>query len=209
MPFVRTNGAGDSNCTYKYHKCIIGVDQSYSRTGISISVDNKLKKVTSVDFKLVKTKYAKRKLLQEKLRKAIESCLKKYRSEEIAVVHERVRTFTSGADLRPDVIKAHTQLALYICDTATEYGIGTWSVDTRAWKSAVLGTAKPSVEIFPGVNNPQKILAVKKVIELGFKDSIENHKYRQHTVFYDDDAADSACISLYPFTQRPKLKREL
>ena len=30
-----------------YKKCIIGIDQSYTRTGISIAVDGELKKVTS------------------------------------------------------------------------------------------------------------------------------------------------------------------
>ena len=56
---------GDSK--YEPKECVIGIDQSYTRTGISIAVNGKLKKVTSVDFKGTTTKTAKRLLLQEKL----------------------------------------------------------------------------------------------------------------------------------------------
>ena len=126
--FVRTNGKADSN--FKKRRCIIGIDQSYAKAGISIAVDGKLKKVTSIDMKYITTKRAKRLELKKVLRKALNKCLLKFDANEIAVIHERVRTFTAGAELRPDVIKAHTQLAVYICDTAAEFDVETFSVDT-------------------------------------------------------------------------------
>lgn len=207
MPFKRTNGKADS--PYKYRPCVIAVDQSYARSGIAIAVDGILKVVTSVDFKLVKTKTAKRLLLKEKVEQAIKTCLKKFEPDEIVVLCERVRTFTASNEIRPEVIKSHGALVAYIVDTAAQYGIEVWSSDTRAWKTGVLGTSKPSFEPIQGVTNPQKYGAVHKMIELGFDAAIRRYKGVQRTVWtYDDDAADAGCIALYAFTLRPKLKRE-
>ena len=92
------------NRQYQGQKCIIGLDQSYKRTGISIAVNGKLKKVSSINFQHVKTKTEKRLLLAKTLEKAIKSCLKKYPPEDIAIICERIRTYTAGHDLRPDCI---------------------------------------------------------------------------------------------------------
>lgn len=207
MPFKRTNGNGDSK--FKPKPCIIGIDQSYSRTGISIAVEGKLKIVSSIDFKNVQTKTAKRLLLQERLRQAIKSCMKKFSIVEIAVICERLRTFTAGDEIRPSVIKPGAAMIAYIVDTAMEYDIETWSVDTRAWKSAILGSSKPIFEPIEGVKDPQKFGSVRKVIELGFEESLR--RCRKNGVFYcyDDDAADSACIALYGFVSRPALLKEV
>lgn len=207
MAFKRTNGKGDS----KYIKvpCVIGLDQSYTRTGLSIAVNGKLKKVTSIDFKNVKTKTAKRLLLQDKLRAAIKACMKHYSPSEISVVCERLRTFTAGSDLRPDVIKPGAAMIAYIVDTAWEFNIETWSSDTRAWKSAVLGSSKPIFEPIVGVKDPQKFGSVRKIIDLGFEESIRLCRNNNAFYAYDDDAADSGCIALYAFTSRPKLQKEI
>ena len=37
-------------CKMKYKTIVIGIDQSYNRTGVSISADGKLLKVKSIDF---------------------------------------------------------------------------------------------------------------------------------------------------------------
>lgn len=207
MGFKRTTGAGDWT-SYKKVPCVIGIDQSYTRTGIAICVNGKLKKITSIDFKYIKTKTGKRFKLQEVLKKAIESCLKKFKPEEINIICERIRTFTGTDEIRPDVIKSHAQLIAYIVDTAFVYGIQTYSVDTRAWKSGVLGTCKPLIEAFEGVKDPKKIREVKYIISLGFEDQIVNYKNNQKKKYYDDDAADAACIALYGFVRVPKCKKE-
>lgn len=205
--FVRTNGKGDYK--YSYHPCVIGLDQSYSRTGISIAVNGKLKKVTSVDFKGINSKTEKRLLLHEKEQRAIETCLKKFAPIEIVVVCERLRLFTQGDDIRPNVIKPGAAMIAYIVDAAYEYGIETYSVDTRAWKSAILGSSKPIFEPIEGVKNPQKFGSVRKVIDLGFEESIRKCRGNGAFFAYDDDAADSACIALYPFIDRPALLKEV
>lgn len=183
---------------FKQRKCIIGVDQSYVRTGISIAVDGKLKKVTSINFKNYKDKTPKRDLLRTKLTSCVNKCISKYGKENVCIICERIRTFTSSTDIRPTVIKAAAALTSVIVDVGYHLGIETYSVDTRAWKCAVLGTSKMA-EPIEGVKNPNKFGSVRKVIELGFEDSIWIKGRKKGTFSYDDDAADSACIALYPF----------
>lgn len=196
---------------YKGQPVIIGVDQSYTRTGISIVVNGKLKKVTSINFKCVKTKTEKRLLLSRKIEQAIQSCLKHYPPSEICVVCERIRTFTSGFDIRPDYLKTTGALIASFVDTAYKYNIYTYSIDTRAWKAAVLGSSKPTGEPIEGVTNPQKFASVRYVINLGFEKELQKIQGRggKSHITLDDDAADSACIALSPFyANKDKFQRE-
>ena len=206
--------SGQGMTRYKRKPCVIGLDQSYSRCGISIAVEGKLKKVSSIKFKNCHSKSDKRRELQRVLRKAIQSCLKNFDPKDIIVICERLRLFsTNGGNstIRPNVIKPAAAMISYIVDTADEFGIEVWSVDTRAWKSEVLGDSRPVFEPIEGVSNPQKFGSVRKVIDLGFRESLEIKRGngRGSTVTLDDDAADSACIALYGNCLRPKLKREL
>lgn len=189
------------NRQYQGQKCIIGLDQSYKRTGISIAVNGKLKKVSSINFQHVKTKTEKRLLLAKTLEKAIKSCLKKYPPENIAIVCERIRTYTKGFDLRPDYLKTTGALIAYIVDTGYKYGITTYSIDTRAWKSAVLGSSKPIFPPVEGVKDPQKFGSVAYVIKLGFEENLRS-KSNRNKYYMDDDMADGACIALSPFRAR-------
>ena len=195
-------GRGRRN-TFEEVPCIIGIDQSYTRTGISIATKGKPRNAFSIDFKGVKTKTQKRLLLQSTLRKVIETCLKKYDSSEVTIIAERIRTFTESDSLRVDVIKAHSALMAYIVDTAAEYGIKVYSVDTRAWKSRVLGTSKPIFEPLEGVENPQKFGSVRKAIKLGFGEQMKVKSCKTRSFRYDDDMADAICISLYGFSGYP------
>lgn len=193
---------------YKRKKCVIGIDQSYKRTGISIAVDGEIKKISYIDFKNVKTKSAKRIKLRKTLKKAILICIKKY-GDDVSIIFERIRTFTQRDILNPGYIKDTGALCSVIIDTAFEFGLEAWSADTRAWKNGVLGTSKPCVEPFPGVKDPRKILEVKYIIGLGFEEEITLRRGNNHFfVGYNDDAADSACIALYGFVDKPKLKKE-
>lgn len=192
--------------TFVETPCIIGIDQSYSRTGITIAVNGKVKKCFSIDFKYVKTKTEKRFLLQSKLKKIIESCLKHYKPEEITIIAERIRTYTAGEDLRPSVMKPFAAMMAYIVDTGYMYGIKTYSVDTRAWKNRVLGSSKPIFEPLEGVKDPQKFGSVRKAIELGLKEEISIYSDRAGGFSsYNDDMADSICIALYGFSGQPYL----
>lgn len=192
-----------------YKKCVIGIDQSYKRAGISIAVDGELKKVTSVNLTKILTKTMKRRTVNEKVRKCIELCVKKYGSDNVGIICERVRTITNGFEIRPNVIKPSAAMVANIVDVAYDYGISVWSVDTRAWKSAILGTSKPVFEPIEGVSNIQKFGSVRRVIELGFYDSLVREGRHGAHYTLDDDAADSACIALYGFVRNKKLIKEV
>lgn len=206
--------------------CVIAVDQSYTRTGLAICVNGKVRKAASI--RLINVKYAsvKRRMVAELLTKAIKTCLKHYVPEQIVVVVERIRTFTTpynaskpvgvagGADrdklyspqLRPALIKSHAALIGRIVDTAFDFGIKVYSVDTRAWKARVLGSSKPQVIPTPGVKNPEKIASVRKALELGFEEQMRVVSGNQKAFrSYDDDMADAICMSLYPFSGYPYL----
>ena len=187
--------------------CVISLDQSYTRCGMAIAVNGKLKKVTSIKYKKVKTKTEKRRMVNGYLTKAINSCLKHYRPEQVIIICERLRLF-SQKQIRPNVIIPSAALIATIVDTAFDYGIPVYSVDTRAWKSAVLGSSKAIFEPIQGVENPQKFGSVRKAITLGFEEQITIRNSIGRFKEYDDDAADAACIALYGFTHRPMLKKE-
>lgn len=190
--------------SYKEVPCVIGIDQSYTRTGISICVKGKLKKVSSIDFKGLYSKTEKRLEVKRVLTNAIETCLHHFNRDEIVVIVERIRTFTSSRDLRPDFMKAQGALIAYIVDTAAMYGIKVYSVDTRCWKSRVLGTSKPVFEPIRGVKDPQKFGSVRKIISLGFLESLQVRRGGKNGVIaLNDDAADSACIALYGNSGEP------
>lgn len=199
----KSNSRNAQRNTFTETPCIIGLDQSYTRTGIAISVKGKVKVVKSVEFKSIKTKTMKREYIKKVLNSAIDTCLKKFTPEEITVICERVRTFTDSDSLRPAVIKAHSAMVATITDTAYLRGIKCYSVDTRAWKNAVLGDARPLVIPYPGVKDPKKIREIKYCVEQLGLDEVISYMSPKLGKLYNDDMADAVCISLYPFTGYP------
>ncbi len=170
---------------------MIGIDQSYTRTGISIAADNKLLKVSSLAYKDCKTKTDKRKALAELLKIILNKLQGK--SEKIIIMCERVRTF-SGREkqfISTDYIKATGALIAVIVDTAAEYGIPVYSVATNSWKAQIVGKARAE----DGKDKKRETLDF--INKLGFN--------------VNDDAADSACIALYWFLpdKKKKIKLEL
>lgn len=186
--------------------CIIALDQSYKRTGIAVCTKGKVRLVKSLDFKGMKSHTERRFHVQKVLSKIIQSCLKRYQPNEICILVERVRTFTGSDNLRPPVIKAQAALIAYIVDTGYIYNIKTFSVDTRAWKSKVLGDSRPIFPPIEGVKNPQKFGSVRKAIELGFKQELSVYRGKvaeKNFSSYNDDLADAICMSLYTFCKPP------
>lgn len=196
---------GDNTGKNRFDKvpCVIGIDQSYSNTGLAIIVNGRIKKLSKINFKGCKTKTDKRDRMETTLLKVIQSCRKHFEQNEIVIFVERIRTFTSGDELRPGVIKPHAALIAKVVDTAYHCGIKVYSVDTRCWKNAVLGTAKPAGFPYPGCDNPKKIREVKYICELGFAKEMEIYSQKKNEIRYDDDMADAACIGLYGFTPGP------
>ena len=199
----------------KYKYVCIGIDQSYANTGISISADGVLKKVTSVELYSFGTNYEKRTVLRSTLSDVVE-CMVRQASNVVCVI-ERIRLMSKGF-LNINYIKSIGALNALIADVMAEYGVKTYSVDTRCWKAQVVGTSKPEKNEY---NVPEeKWPTIKWVERQGFKSKIINKVDGKKTkgtfigsdgikYMYNNDAADSAAISMFWFkVDKKKLEEE-
>ena len=208
----------DKQCKqhYKYQKVIIGIDQSYNNTGISIAADRKLVKVRSLQLSNYKTNSDKRRALATTLDGLLRAVCPKGR--EVICIIERIRLRSQGF-LNIDYIKSIGALNSIIVDKCHEYCVPVYSVDTRCWKAQVIGTSKPQKN---GYGVPEeKWPTVNWVCENGFEESIlidmtgsrknkgtfteeDGKKY-----MYNNDAADSAGIAMFGFVgDQDKLQEE-
>ena len=192
----------------KYNKIVIGIDQSYKNTGISIAADGKLKNISNIRLDGFKNNPERRNILKSKLDKVFEKYFllaDKY-GAEIEIIIERIRLQSDGF-LNFDYIKSIGALNSIIIDCAYKYGIEVFSVDTRSWKSQVIGTSKPRNNKY-GID-PKKWPTILWIISQGLENKIKrpvsNRKKKgvitknSERFTYDDDAADSAGIALYGF----------
>ena len=199
----------------KYSELCIGIDQSYDNTGISIAADGKLIKVKSKWLDHYKSNSEKRQALRETLDKVLISATRN--ANNIVCILERIRLQSRGF-VNIDYIKSIGALNAIITDKCHEYGIKVYSVDTRCWKSQVIGTSKPKSNKF-GVPD-EKWPTVQWVIKSGFESSIlvdMSETRKTKGVFerdgikymYNNDASDSAGIAMFWFVgDRTKLKEE-
>lgn len=206
----------DKQCKqqYKYKKVVIGIDQSYNNTGISIAADGKLVKVRSIQLDLYKTNSDKRRALASKLDGLLSSVALK--AKEVICIIERIRLRSQGF-LNIDYIKSIGALNSIIVDKCNAYNVPVYSVDTRCWKAQVIGTCKPMPNKF-GVPE-EKWPTVRWLIKQGWEDSIlipiEGRKTKGTFVIdgqkymYNNDAADSAGIAMFGFIgDQDKLQME-
>lgn len=199
-------GCEDKLCKkqYKYQKVVIGIDQSYNNTGISIAADGKLVKVRSIQMEKIKTNSDKRRALAETLDGLLKAVCSK--AKDVVCIIERIRLRSQGF-LNIDYIKSIGALNSIIVDKCHEYCVPVYSVDTRCWKSQVIGTSKPMSNKF-GVPE-EKWPTVKWLLKQGWEDSIlikvEGRKSKGTFVrdgqkyMYNNDAADSAGIAMFGF----------
>lgn len=190
----------------KYKKVVIGIDQSYQNTGISIAADGKLLKVTNKEFKGTLANSEKRK----QLAKVLINILNKVpqRATECIIICERIRTF-SGGFISTDYIKAMGALIATIVDTAHDYGVEVYSVDTRCWKSTIVGTSKGiKVKVPDKKKGGYKYVEDKKLPAIKFINGLGFHPVKGNGE-PDDDACDSACMALYGFSPKEAQKLKL
>lgn len=201
----------------QYKQIVIGVDQSYQNTGVSISADGRLLDVKSINLRNIKTNTEKRRVIARRINSLVIKCVPK--AEKIVCIVEKARIHGGETSfINVDAIKAMGALTAVIVDQCTAYNIPVYSVDTRAWKSQVVGTSKPEKNAY-GVPD-KKWPTVRWLCSLGFENKIlidmsntrqtkgifmdGNKKYK-----YNDDAADSAGICMYWwYGSRDKLKVE-
>lgn len=205
----------DKMSTIKYNTISIGIDQSYQNTGVSISADGKLLLVRSIHLDKYKTNSERRKHLREYLANMVYKIKPKGRNIRCTI--ERIRLRSQGF-INIDYIKSIGALNSVIVDVMSTFGIDVYSVDTRCWKAQVVGTSKPMSNKF-GVPD-EKWPTVKFICDQGFSDSLlidMSGSRKEKGTFeidgkkfmYNNDAADSAAISLFIFTgDKDKLKIE-
>lgn len=200
-------------------KIVIGIDQSYKRTGITVIKD---KEVTGMEYLSgVKISHASfRKQLRERLSELLQEFILN-EVEEVIVIFERIRLL-SGGKLSQIYIQATGALCGSIIEAAEDFNVPVYSVDARAWKSAIVGTSKPkenrygippekyptilylkkNTNLFKNIIEPYNGRATKGIITV-----VENGKrYRARVI---DDIADSYCIAMYGFLPEGKQKLKL
>lgn len=189
---------------YKYKKVVIGIDQSYNNTGISIAADGKLLKVKSIKLDKIESNSEKRRVLANKLNSLLKAVYPK--AKEVICIIERIRLRSQGF-LNIDYIKSIGALNSVIVDKCDKFNVPVYSVDTRCWKAQVIGTSKPMTNKF-GVPE-EKWPTVKWLIKQGWEKDllikIEGRKTKGTFVkdgqkyMYNNDAADSAAIAMFGF----------
>lgn len=202
----------------RYKKIVIGVDQSYTATGISVIADGKPLLVNSLDFKGCKSPSEKR----ECVRNVIDKLCKKatQQAKYVVIYVERIRTVNVGANaggrqrrgfgagtMNISFIKKSAALLAVITDAAYNYGIDVYSVDTRSWKSKVVGNSKARKTKNGRDTKSETVEFVQKKYGI---DLFKRFKRGTNEAIYDDDAADSCCIGLYGFINNDlqKLQKE-
>lgn len=201
-----------------YKTVCIGIDQSYSNTGISVAADGKLLDIKSIRLNKFKAHSARRAALKSKLGSLIAAVAPK--SEEVVCIVERARIHGGGdkSFINLDAILTAGVLASTVVDVCDPYGIPVYSVDTRSWKAQVVGTSKPQSNKY-GVPS-EKWPTVRWVCRQGMENKIllpvHNPRKNKGTFVrggqkyqYNHDAADSAGLAMYWFRgSRDMLKLE-
>lgn len=176
-----------------------------------------MKDIKSVQLDKYKSNSERRGVLRTKLEHLINVVADK--TDNIVCVCEKARLHGGPTSfINIDAIKAMGALTATIVDVCAKYGIEVYSVDTRCWKSQVVGTSKPQANKY-GVPE-EKWPTVKWVIGKGFEKCIlidvSGSKKTKGTfvrdgkkLMYNNDAADSAGIAMfYVVGDRDKLQLE-
>lgn len=200
-------------------KVVIGIDQSYTRTGITVLENKSIVEMLSIGYKDCKNNSEKRVYLENTLSELMVSV----NSHNPLVITERIRLRSQGF-LSESYIKSTGALIATIIDFFHYYNeIPVYSVDTRSWKSQIVGNSKPLNNPY-GIN-PEKYRTILYMRDRGLLRHItEEYKGRGEKgviwanrtlvdgkkekvrVKINDDLADSYCIAMYGFLPKNKQK---
>lgn len=199
----------------KYKLSCVGIDQSYKRTGISVSCDGTLKLVRSYDLHKM-SKHDARMKIAKQADTAVKSALSK--SEHVVVLLERIRLFSQQFISMPYILSmgmmngaVYDDLAYNFQEYIESGQLEIMTVETRAWKKAVVGTTKGAANDYGVPENKWPSVMWLSDHYPQLEDSfLHKSKSKKKTKSnfeidgcfyeYDDDAVDSACISLFPFS---------
>ena len=198
---------------------VIGIDQSYKRTGLSLSYKGKLVDYFTISPEFLSDIELKRKyianIIYQWLQKSVSEG--KLEPQKTICLFESIRMFSRGF-LNMDYILKTGALITNIADIMSEFTINCYSIDTRAWKAAVVGTSKPQENKYK--INPAKwptILYCKNILQIEYdKMLIPEKRHKAGTIrvkkqlySVNDDLCDAICISLYPFKGNAKNMKKL
>lgn len=208
-------------------KVVIGIDQSYTRTGITVLCNKEIFEMYNIDYAGYKTNTDKRAILKLKLAGIIEQIVVELDApDDITIITERIRLRSQGF-LSENYIKSTGALVAVIVDVADEYHIPVYSVDTRSFKSQIVGSSKPLNNPY-GIN-PEKYPTILYMRRKGLlhwiaeeyegrgekgviwaNRTLTDGKKEKVRVKINDDLADSYCIAMYGFLpeNKQKLKEE-
>lgn len=175
----------------------IGLDQSYTDTGIAVVQDGKVLFAGHENFEGCKLRYDKRKRLVKRLEKLIDKCKSK---GDVLVTIEAVRLFSgSSPHISVNYIFGTCALVGAIADCCITKNVPITWVETRSWKKGVLGSSKPLQKLLEGVKDKNKIASILYCINLGLKEKI-SYKVQQGKnkgqIRYNDNIADAICIAM-------------
>ena len=202
------------------NKIVIGIDQSYTRTGFTVLIDKKIFSMKSINFDGCMTNTAKRSAMKsyiDEMMEQLELSGYDFQVDEYVVITERIRLRSQGF-LSEAYINSTGALIATIIDAFADYNIPVYSVDTRSWKSQIVGNSKPLDNPY-GIN-PEKYRTIVYLKELGLlKYIVEEYKGRgtkgvinvkiegsKVPCKINDDIADSYCIAMYGYLPKSKQK---
>lgn len=175
----------------------IGLDQSYTDTGIAVVQDGKVLFVGHENFADCNLRYDKRKRLIKRLEKLIDKCKSK---GDVLVTIEAVRLFSgSSPHISVNYIFGTCALVGAIVDCCITKNVPITWVETRSWKKGVLGSSKPSQKPLEGVKDKNKIASILYCINLGLKEKISYEVQQgknKGQIRYNDNMADAVCIAM-------------
>lgn len=198
---------------------VIGIDQSYKRTGLSLSYKGEPIDYFSISPEASESISDARKEISNIIYQWLSKSASEGKLEPSKTIclFESIRMFSHGF-LSMDYILKTGALITNISDIMESFGIICFSVDTRAWKAAVIGTSKPKDNLYK--INPAKwptICFVRDHLKIDHsKILIPEKKRKNGTIrikgnYYsvNDDLCDAICISLYPFKENAKNMKKL
>lgn len=197
---------------YQYRALCLGIDQAYGDTGIAIAGITLDKQIDIIATRAVPPVESKSKVeYRAKVNTAIRTMLKNYRAlgDEFCAICESVRVYTEGnISIRNHLNWGALQGSMHDCLYNT-FGASLRIVDTRAWKSAVVGTSKPSDSAPTGVD-PKKWPTIQCMMHeydvpkewLTKPLSPRTKKYtwqdeKGNNFTYNSDVADACAIAIY------------
>lgn len=191
------------------NKIVIGIDQSYKCTGIAVYVYNSETKkgrfwrtfaITSNEC----AKTQKRAAIAAQIADLLNSL--RWKCNDTFLCFERPRLFSKG-HISAAYLLSIGALNGAIIDTAGEWDVPCYSIDTRAWRCAAVGHCKRK-ENDKGIP-PEKYYTVKHFCKAGYKRRIIRRAADGSKIF-EHDIADAMGIAVAAarLEDTPRLKEE-